>query len=74
MAKGIWVQLQKYKHSPLSAHIMPNAEHQRRGEETAEDIADQLMAGSAVFNELHNASFKCDVHINGTHEAVEVLR
>ena len=74
MAKGIWVQLQNYKRSPLSAHIMPDAEHQRRGEETAEDKADQLMADSAVFIELHNASFKCDVNINGTHETVEVLR
>ena len=74
MAKGIWVQLQNYKRSPLSAHIMPDAEHQRRGEETAEDKADQLMADSAVFIELHNANFKCDVNINGTHETVEVLR
>ena len=67
MAKGSWVQLQNYKHSPLSAHIMPDAEHQRRGEETAEDKADQLMADSAVFVGLHNASFKCGVNINGTH-------
>ena len=68
------MQLQSYKRSPLSAHIMPDAEHQRRGEETAEDKADQLMANSAVFIELHNASFKCDVNINGTHENVGVLR
>ena len=74
MAKGMWVQLQNYKRSPLSAHIMPDAEHQRRGEETAEDKADQLTADSAVFIELHNASFKCNVHIKGTHETVEVLR
>ena len=52
MAKGIWVQLQNYKRSPLSAHIMPDAEHQHRGEETAEDKADQLMADSAVLIEL----------------------
>ena len=32
------------------------------------------MADSAVFIELHNAIFKCGVHINGTHETVEVLR
>ena len=57
MAKGIWVQLQNYKRSPLSAHIMPDAEHQRRGEETAEDKSDQLMADSAVFIELRNAFF-----------------
>ena len=74
MAKGMWVQLQNYKRSPLSAHIMPDAEHQCRGEETAEDKADQLMADSAVFIELHAASFKCGVNINGTHETVEVLR
>ena len=71
MAKGIWVQLQNYKRAPLSAHIMPDAD---RGEETAEDKADQLMADSAVFIELHNATFKCDVNINGTQETVEVLR
>ena len=53
---------------------MPDAEHQRRGEETAGDKADQLMADSAVFIELHNASFTCDVHINGTRGTVEVLR
>ena len=53
---------------------MPDAEHQRRGEETAEDKADQLMAASAVFIELHNATFKCDVKINGTNETVEVQR
>ena len=70
----MWVQLQNYKRSPLSAHIMPDAEHQRRGEETAEDKAYQLMADSAVFIELHNASSKCGVNINGTHETVEVLR
>ena len=29
---------------------------------------------TAVFIALHNASFKCDVNINGTHEHVEVLR
>ena len=28
MAKGIWVQLQNCKRSPLSAHIMPDAELQ----------------------------------------------
>ena len=27
-----------------------------------------------MFIELHNASFKCDININGTHETVEVLR
>ena len=27
-----------------------------------------------MFIELHNAIFKCDVNINGTHETVEVLR
>ena len=32
------------------------------------------MAGSAVFIEMHKASFKCDVNINGTHGTVEVLR
>ena len=53
---------------------MPDAEDQRRGEETADDKADQLMTDSTVFIELHNASFKCDVNINGTHETVEVLR
>ena len=26
MAKGIWVQLQNYKRSPLSAHIIPDAD------------------------------------------------
>ena len=48
MAECTWVQLQNYKRSPLSAHIMPDAEHQRRGEETAEDKAYQLMADSTV--------------------------
>ena len=62
------------KSLPLPAHIMPDAEHQRRGEETAEDKADLLMADSAVFIELHNATFKCVVKINGTDETVEVLR
>ena len=33
-----------------------------------------FMADSAVFIELHNASFKSDININGTHETVEVLR
>ena len=74
MAKCILVQLQNYKRSPLSAHIMPDAEHHRRGGETTEDKADLLMADSAVFIELHNATFKCDVTINGTDETVEVLR
>ena len=74
MANGNWVHLQNYTRSPLSAHIMPDAEHQRRGEETAEDNADQLLADSAVFIELQNANVKCDAHINGTHETVEVLR
>ena len=74
MAKGIWVQFDNYKRSPLSAHIMPNAEHRWDGKETAEKKADQLMADSAVFIELHNAIFKCDVNIDGTHETVEVLR
>merc|ERR1712079_333019 len=32
------------------------------------------MADSAVFIGLRTASFKCDVHINGTPDAVEVLR
>ena len=68
------VHLQTYKRSPLSAHTMPYADHQRRCEETAGDKADQLLAGSAVFIELHKASFKRDVNINGTHETVEVLR
>ena len=27
-----------------------------------------------VFIELHSASFKCDININGAHETVEVLR
>ena len=74
MAKGMWVQLHNYKRSSLSAHIMPDAEHQRRGEDTAEDNTDMLMADSAVFIELHNTTFKCDVTINGTDETVEVLR
>ena len=56
MAKGIWVQLQNYKRSPLSARIMPAAEHERRGEETAEDNADQLMADSAVFIGLRHTN------------------
>ena len=42
--------------------------------QTAEDKADQLMADSPVFIELHHANFKCYVNINGTHETVEVLR
>ena len=53
---------------------MPDAEHHRLGEETAEDEADQLMADSTVFIELHHATFKSDVNILGTHESVEVLR
>ena len=53
---------------------MPDTEQQRCGEETTEDKADQLMADSAIFIELHNTNFKCDVNINGTHETVEVLR
>ena len=74
VAKGIWVQLHNYKRSPLSAHIMPDAEHQRRGEETTEDKAALLMADSAVCIELHNATFKHDVKINGTDETVEMRR
>ena len=74
MAKGIWVQVKNYKRSPLSAHIIAHAESQRPGEETAEDKANQAMAASAVFIELHNANFKCDVKINGTNETIEVLR
>ena len=74
MAKGIWVQLKNYKRSPLSAHIMAEAKQGRRGEETAEEKANQVMADSAVFIELHNAIFKCDLNINGTKETVEVLR
>ena len=74
MAKGIWVQLQKYKDSPLSAHIISDAELQNDGEETEEHKADKSMADSVVFIELHSASFKCDININGAHETVEVLR
>ena len=74
MAKGIWVQLQNYKRSPLSAHIIHDADLQGSDEETAEQKADKLMAHSVVFIELHNANFKCDININGTHETVEVLR
>ena len=74
MAKGIWVQFQNYKCSPLSAYIMPDAEHNHVGKGATEDKADQLMADSTVCIELHNATFKCDVNINGTHENVEVLR
>ena len=53
---------------------MPDAELQGGGEETAEHKADKLMADAVVFIELHSASFKCDVNINGEHETVEVLR
>jgi hypothetical protein len=74
MAKGIWVQLQKYKRSPLSAHIMPEAELQGAAEETAEHKADKSMADAAIFIELHNATFTCEININGAHETVEVLR
>jgi hypothetical protein len=74
MAKGIWVQLQKYKHSPLSAHIITDAELQNDGEETEEHKADKSMADSVVFIELHSANFECDININGAHETVEVLR
>ena len=74
MAKGIWVQLQKYKHSPLSAHIMPDAELEDNGEETVEHKADKSMADSVVCIELINANFKCDIHIDGALETVDVLR
>ena len=74
MAKGIWVQLQNYKRSPLSAHIIPDADLEGGDEETTEQKADKLMAHSVVFIELHNANFKCDININGAHETVEVLR
>ena len=60
--KGIWVQVQKYKRSPLSARIMQNPD------------ADDALASSAIFIELHHAHFKCDVNINGTQETIEVLR
>ena len=53
---------------------MSDAEHKRRGEETAADKAVQLMADSAIFIELLSANFKCDVSIDGTKETVEVLR
>ena len=53
---------------------MPDAEHQRRGEDTTEDKAALLMADSAVCIELHNAIVKCDVKLNGADETVEVLR
>ena len=49
---------------------MPDAEHQRRGEETAEDKPDQLMADSAVFIELHNTFFKRGVNTIGAHGTV----
>ena len=74
MAMGVWVQLQNYKRSPLSAHIIHDADLQGSDEETAEQKADKLMAHSVVFIELHNANFKCDININGAHETVEVLR
>ena len=57
-----------------SPALLQDAEYQRRGEETAEDKADQLMVDPAVVIVLHNTSFRCDVHINGTHEKIEVLR
>ena len=53
---------------------MPDAEHQRRGEETTEDNAALLMADSAVCIELRHATFKGDIKLNGTDETVEVLR
>ena len=74
MAKGIWVQLQTYKHSPLSAHIMLDAELEDNGEETVEHKADKSMADSVVFIELINANFKCDINIDGALEIVDVLR
>lgn len=74
MAKSIWVQLQNYKRSPLSAHTMPDAEHERRGEETTEDKAALWVADSAVCVVLHNTPFKCDVKIHCTDETVEVRR
>jgi len=49
---------------------MPDAELQGGGEETAEHKADKLMADAVVFIELHSASFKCDVNINGAHETL----
>ena len=74
MAKGIWVQLQKYNRSPLSAHITLDAELDDNGEETVEHKADKSMADSVVFIELQSANFKCDINIDGAHETVEVLR
>jgi hypothetical protein len=74
MAKGIWVQLQKYKRSPLSAHIVPDAEFQGAAEEIAEHNADKSMADAAIFIELHHATFSREININGAHETVEVLR
>ena len=74
MAKGVWVQVQKFKNSPLSAYIMPDAEFEDNGEETVELKADKAMADSVVFIELISANFKCDINIDGALEPVDVLR
>lgn len=75
MAKGIWVQVQNYKRSPWSAHILSDAPlAENDGQETEEQQSDKSMAQSMIFVELHSANFKCDINFDGQHETVEVLR
>ena len=75
MAKGIWVQVLKYKDSPLSADIMSDwPQPANEGAQTEEETSDKSMARSMIFIELLNAEFKCDINIDGQQESVHVIR
>ena len=75
MAKGIWVQVLKYKDSPLSAHIMSDWPQPANDDaQTEEETSDTSMARSMIFIELLNAEFKCDINIDGQQESVHVIR
>ena len=75
MAKGIWVQVLKYKDSPLSAHIMSDwALPENDDQQTEDEKSDTSMARSMIFIELVNAEFKCDINFDGQQESVQVVR
>ena len=75
MAIGLWVQILKYKDSPLSAHIMSDwAVPENEDEETEEEKADNSMARSMIFIELFNAEFKYNINIDGEQASVQVVR
>ena len=62
MARGVWIQLLKYKDSPLSSQMV------------TECGLDGDEARSVIYLELCNADFTCDVNINGDLVPVHVIR